>query len=90
MKTQPIGTAVRNLPDTKPMTHNQTSSDSLHPPVVIAGVSTGGESRGIFAPVISKEEEIHDLKRLIKKMQGELATALETIVELRNGSHAKS
>jgi hypothetical protein len=29
------------------MRSNQTASDSLHPPV-IAGVSTGGESRGLF------------------------------------------
>jgi hypothetical protein len=29
------------------MKTNQTASDSLHPPV-IAGASTGGESRGLF------------------------------------------
>jgi predicted solute-binding protein len=68
------------------MIPNTSSSDSSHLPVH-AGVSTGGKSRGMnYLPVISKEEEIHDLKRLIKKLQGELTTALETIVELRSGS----
>jgi hypothetical protein len=44
------------------MNHNQTAPDSLHPPV-IAGVPTGGESRGFFDAM---ENCVHTNKELRK------------------------
>jgi hypothetical protein len=41
------------------MQNKQTTSDSLHPPV-IAGVSTGGENRGFF---LNYEDLLREIER---------------------------
>ena len=60
----------------------QQASDSLHPPVVHAGVPTGGESWGLFDGMKSPaqyESEIDDLKAMNERLKEQLAKALQSV-----------
>lgn len=64
------------------MIANQTASASLHPPVVMSGVSTGGESRGLFADMKSPaqyEARIAELEAMTAKLKDQLTKALEAV-----------